>query len=282
MTEIRLTVELTASAELLSALNEMVAAIGFHAKALSQKTDELVADIIEAADRAEIKEPPPAWVFGTAPKIAVSSFAASNEVKKRDTPETPDDGQSRAGGEGAQEGRPSVSPGLQSLPETDPPRARAAPPRARVIGTEGPTAGAVPTSAPAGPSWATLERIEVLMRDFPQRNVKPYEIVTALSNLRGSPVPNWAAVEAYAINTLKLVRPVGQGRPSKLSQAMEMPKGPIDTSTPIVASLMQIAEWASPRGITVRTASDVQTVNERCRAIGHRPFALEPPRNGAR
>lgn len=261
MTEIRITVELTASAELLSVLNEMVAAIGFHAKALSMKTDELVADIIEAADAEEAKVP--AWVFGTAPRVT-------------QTPD--DDGLSRAGG--AQEGRPSVSPGPQQTPQTDPPRARAAPPRARVIGTEGPTAGAVPTSAPAGPSWATLERIELLMRDFP-RGVPPYKIVTELSSLRGSPVPHWAAVQSYASNTLKLARPTSP-MPSKLKKAMEMPKEPIDITTPIVANLMQIADWASPRGITVRTASDVQTVNARCRAIGHRPFELEPPRNGAR
>lgn len=260
MTEIRITVELTASAELLSVLNEMVAAIGFHAKALSMKTDELVADIIEAADRDE----------------AVT--------KRAEQPNPNIDAERQRETAGAVDHYRTALAALPPppIPETDPPRARAAPPRARVIGTEGPTAGAVPTSASAGPSWATLERIELLVRDFPNRNVAPYKIVQTLSDLRGSPVPNWAAVEAYAIKTLKLTRPSPVGRPSKLSQAMEMPKGPIDTNTPIVASLMQIADWASPRGITVRTASDVQTVNARCRAIGHRPFELEPPRNGAR
>lgn len=59
----------------------------------------------------------------------------------------------------------------------------------------------------------------------------------------------------------------------RMTKAMQLPEGPIDRSTPIVADFEQIRHWAGPRGVQFNTWADLSAVNIKARELGHRPFA---------
>ena len=56
------------------------------------------------------------------------------------------------------------------------------------------------------PRWATSARDSVLERSYP-RNVAGGYILEEMRKLPGEPLPDWASVQTYAIQTLKLRRP---------------------------------------------------------------------------
>ena len=158
---------------------------------------------------------------------------------------------------------------------------------------ESKTAKATEAAPPIGPpqtaapqpqgDWLTPDRRAELRRRI-EDGQTPGVYCSPLRAMPGPPIPDNRKVQARAIALgIRYVpppkptaAPLPAAGPGRLAAALTLPKEPVDTTTPIVTDLQSIRIRAATWGIEVRGPADLAAVNAKAKAIGHRPFAIEP------
>lgn len=132
--------------------------------------------------------------------------------------------------------------------------------------------------------WHTAARKSVLSRLF-VTNLAPGDIIKALDDIEGPPLPKWETIYGYAYTVLKLRRPKAAvetrpspSTPNKLTAALKLPDQPIDTSEPIRADFATIRAKAGTWGQRFDSWDDLPALNAHAQRIGHRPFMREHAR----
>ena len=124
---------------------------------------------------------------------------------------------------------------------------------------------------------AWMSDMDQLAGRMAEREGRP--VVAPAPPAPASPV---AAKAAPQVAAPKVVRAPKQARPnlgpSRLSAALALPREPIDTTTPIVTDMGTIRAKAAMWGLPFDDPTDLDRVNIKAHALGHRPFQIESPR----
>lgn len=141
---------------------------------------------------------------------------------------------------------------------------------------------AEPAPSPPKGDWLTSERRAELVRLI-ELGQPPSVYCQPLRAMPGPVMPDNRKVQSRAIALgIRWTPPPKPAAarpnlgPNRLAAALAMPKVPADTTTPIVTDLQSIRARAATWGIEVVDARDLPAVNAKAKAIGHRPFAIEP------